>query len=131
MDKYLTVMNNQTPKNTEENGRDNKGRFAKGNSGKPKGAKNTTTKEVKELISDFLSDKASELPEIWEHMNEQERATLFIHLAKMVVPRPTPQNDNKNKDVPIFNIPPLPDIANRQLTAQEAAEIAKELDDEY
>lgn len=135
-------MNENTPINTDENGRDDKGRFIKGNSGKPKGAQNTTTKEVKELISDFLTDKINDLHKIWDCLSDQEKATLFVHLAKIVVPRPTTQKENSYKEPRVFNIP---DIGNRQtpihliddnqynkpLTASEVAEISKMLENDY
>jgi len=78
-----------TPKNTDKNGllRDNQGRFLEGNTGKPKGAINRTTKDLKQMIVNFVNDKEKELHEIWNSLDNREKATLFVHLAKMVIPQ--------------------------------------------
>jgi|SRR5690554_6108741 len=81
-------MNNNTPKNTDKNGRDEKGRFKEGNKGKPKGATNRNTRELKEFITDFLNEKAYEIPHIWNALDDKEKATLFLHLSRLVLPKP-------------------------------------------
>jgi hypothetical protein len=80
-----------TPKNTDKNGlevRDDKGRFLDGNAGKPKGAVNKNTKDLKEFIINFLNDKSFEIPIIWESLEDKDRATLYLHLLKIVIPKP-------------------------------------------
>jgi len=77
------------PKITDKNGRNKKGRFAPGNKGKPKGAVNRTTKDLKEFITNFLNDKAFEIPLIWNTLDDKDKATLFIHLSKLVMPKQT------------------------------------------
>lgn len=79
------------PKITEKNGtdkRDKKGRFLTGNSGKPIGAVNKTTKDIKEFIVSFLNDKAFEIPQIWDSLEDKDKATLYLHLLKTVMPKP-------------------------------------------
>jgi hypothetical protein len=80
-----------TPKNTDKNGlelRDDKGRFLDGNNGKPKGAVNKNTKDLKEFIINFLNDKAFEIPIIWDSLDDKDKATLYLHLLKTVMPKP-------------------------------------------
>lgn len=78
----------QKPKITEKNGRDKNGKFLTGNNGKPKGAVNKTTKDIKEFIVSFLNDKAFEIPQIWDSMEDKDKATLYLHLLKIVMPKP-------------------------------------------
>jgi hypothetical protein len=81
-----------TPKNTDKNGlelRDDKGRFLDGNNGKPKGAVNKNTKDLKEFIINFLNDKAFEIPIIWDSLDDKDKATLYLHLLKLVMPKAT------------------------------------------
>ncbi len=78
----------QKPKITEKNGRDKNGKFLAGNSGKPKGAVNKTTKDIKEFIVSFLNDKAFEIPQIWDSLEDKDKATLYLHLLKIVMPKP-------------------------------------------
>lgn len=74
------------PKNTDNYGRNEAGKFAKGNPGKPKGATHRTTKELRESIVHFLLDKADEVHEIWDTLEPKDRATFFLHLSKLVMP---------------------------------------------
>ncbi|HUH72880.1 MAG TPA: hypothetical protein VLZ75_00605 [Chitinophagales bacterium] len=78
----------QKPKITEKNGRDKNGKFLTGNNGKPKGAVNKTTKDIKEFITAFLNDKAFEIPQIWDSLEDKDKATLYLHLLKIVMPKP-------------------------------------------
>lgn len=75
------------PKNTDKIGRDEKGRFSKGNNGKPKGAINKTTKDLKDFIVQFLNDKSFEIPLIWNDLDNKDKATLYLHLLKQVMPK--------------------------------------------
>lgn len=85
---------------TENNGifiRNDKGQFLPGNSGKPFGAKTKNVKNVKEYLTNFLNDKQTELCEIWNNLSHQERAFLFIHISKLIIPKPTESiNTNQN-----------------------------------
>lgn len=86
-----------TPIISEENGRDTKGRFAVGNVGKPKGATNKTTKDLQQFITNFLNEKTFEIPFIWESLDDKEKIMIFLHLAKLVTPKPTIQSQ-KNEN---------------------------------
>jgi len=75
-------MKNLTPKIT-----DNNGQFLIGNKGKPKGAVNKTTKQLKEFIVSFLNDKAFEIPLIWDSLTDKDKLIVFIQLSKLVLPK--------------------------------------------
>jgi len=87
-------MSNIKPKKTEQNGRDNKGRFKDGNKGKPKGATNKTTKDIKEFITNFLNEKAYEIPHIWDALEDKDKASMYLHLTRLVLPKPLEDKDN-------------------------------------
>lgn len=89
-------MNKDLPKNTDENGRDENGRFTDGNKGKPRGATNKTTRDLRKFITNFLNEKTFEIEHIWNAMDDKEKATLFLHLCKLVLPKPTDENDLSN-----------------------------------
>jgi hypothetical protein len=91
----MDIMNS-----TDNNGifiRNSKGQFVNGTSGKPFGAKTKCVKNVKEYLTNFLNDKQTELYEIWNDLTAQERAFLFIHISKLIIPKPTEfQSTNQN-----------------------------------
>lgn len=96
------------PKITDENGeRDNKGRFLQGNTGKPKGAVNKSTKDLKDFITNFLNDKAFEIPLIWDTLEDKDKATLFIHLSKLVLPKTVNEMDKPQITRFEFDVPEL------------------------
>ena len=100
-------MSELIPKNTDEYGRDEKGRFAEGNNGRPKGTPNKTTRDVKEFITNFLNDKAFEIPHIWDALEDKDKATLYLHLCKLVLPKPIDEdieNNNVRIQQPIWKI---------------------------
>lgn len=132
---------NNTPIFTDENGRDTKGRFAMGNNGKPKGAVNKTTKDLQQFIANFLNEKAFEIPLIWDSLEDKDKATLFIHLSKLVMPK------NLNESIEQQNIkvgyseqkeqPLFPTVINLGsginpdlMTLEQAKEIVKRLESE-
>jgi hypothetical protein len=99
-------MSEHTPKNTDENGRDMKGRFATGNNGKPKGATHKTTKELREFITSFLNDKSNEIPQMWDELETKDKLTLFMHLCRLVMPKPIdeePEKEDRLLRRPIIN----------------------------
>jgi hypothetical protein len=99
-------MSEQIPKNTDENGRDMKGRFATGNNGKPKGATHKTTKELREFITSFLNDKSNEIPDMWDELETKDKLTLFMHLCRLVMPKTIEEESNTNNELkqPIWMI---------------------------
>jgi len=120
-------MSKELPINTDKYGRDESGRFKEGNKGKPKGATNTTTRELREFITNFLNDKAYEIPHIWDSLDDKDKASLYLHLSRLVLPKASNEAPEQKEDR-IFNIQ-FHDT--KELTAEEARSRAKELDDEY
>jgi hypothetical protein len=101
-------MEDIKPKITDEYGeRDNKGRFLQGNVGKPKGATNKTTKELQQFITNFLNEKSFEIPLIWDSLDDKDKATLFIHLSKLVMPKSVNDTDKSEINRFEFDVPEL------------------------
>lgn len=99
-------MSENLPKNTDENGRDHKGRFTTGNNGKPKGASHKTTKELREFITGFLNEKSTEIPEMWDNLDDKDKLSLFMHLCRLVMPKPNEEEATTNNELkqPIWMI---------------------------
>lgn len=109
-------MKEDLPINTDENGRDENGRFTDGNTGKPKGAKNKTTRDVREFITTFLNDKSFEIPHIWDSLEDKDKATLYLHLCRLVLPKPTDEKPENEKN---FNRPIIQFNSDTDLTSTE------------
>ena len=66
-------------------------RFKKGQSGnpagRPKGAPNKITRPLKAVISEFLTEKFEELPDLWQKLDAKERARFLIDLLPYIIPR--------------------------------------------
>jgi hypothetical protein len=122
---------NNTPKITDKNGRNKNGRFAVGNNGKPKGAVNKTTKDLQQFITNFLNEKSFEIPLIWDSLEDKDKATLFLHLSKLVMPK------NLNESIEQTEQPLFPTIINLGsginpdlMTLEQARELVKRLENE-
>lgn len=63
----------------------NSGRFGKGNPGKPKGAVNKTTAEIKDMIRQAL-DGAGGVEYLIERANDPRTASAFLSLVGKVLP---------------------------------------------
>lgn len=95
-------MSELIPKNTDEYGRDEHGRFASGNNGKPKGATNKTTRDLREFITNFLNDKTDEVIDIWDTLENRDKLTLFLHLTRVILPKP-PEEKSPEPIQPIYD----------------------------
>lgn len=66
-------------------------RYTKGKSGNPQGrptgATNKIIRPVKESISDFLSEKLTELPDIWLKLSARDKVSLLKDLLPYFLPR--------------------------------------------
>jgi hypothetical protein len=112
------------PKNTDKNGRDELGKFTTGNDGKPRGATNKTTRDLRLFITGFLNEKAHEIPTLWDTLEDKDKLSLFMHLCRLVLPKVNEDNereDNNQLKQPVWmvvdnsvKIPNLPDIGNRK-----------------
>lgn len=111
---------------------DEKGKFKKGNAGRPKGATNKTTKDLQQFITNFLNEKAFEIPLIWDSLEDKDKATLFLHLSKLVMPK------NLNESIEQTEQPLFPTIINlgsginpNLMTLEQARELSKQIENEY
>jgi hypothetical protein len=90
------------PKKTDQNGeRDIEGRFIVGNSGKPKGAANRTTKAMRKTIVDFLFDKMPEVQKTWSELDSREKCTLWLQMARLVMPKPDTEYEERHEGLEI------------------------------
>lgn len=99
-------MKNNTPKNTDNYDRDSTGKFIVGNSGKPKGATNKSSRELKEMITAFLNDKIEDLYNIWNSLDKREQAILFINLSKIIIPKEDVEEQEKFRGITEIIIEP-------------------------
>jgi hypothetical protein len=98
MNKNKTKITCTPAENTDVIGRDNVGRFTHGNQGKPKGANHKTTKNLREFITNFLNDKANEIPNMWDELDSKDKLILFMNLCKLVLPKPETTTAPINSD---------------------------------
>jgi hypothetical protein len=68
--------------------------------GRPKGSPNKTTKEAREVITAFLNAKISDLDRIYEGLEDKDKATLILHFAKLVIPKPTIESEKLDEPMP-------------------------------
>ena len=67
--------------------RDNKGRFKEGNPGKPSGAKNKASRELRKRISDFIEKNIDQIESDINEMEPKERVKVFIQLMEYAIPK--------------------------------------------
>ena len=133
-------MSKESPKNTGIIGRNEDGTFGAGNKGKPKGATNKTTRVLREFITNFLNDKAFEIPHIWDAMDDKDKATLYLHLCRLVMPKAPEEEQKRNSNfrptpIKFFTTEQITGMeiidSKKELTPEQARQRAKGLDDEY
>lgn len=61
-------------------------RFIKGNAGKPKGAKNKVTTDLREWVTSFIDSKRSQLERDWKALDPKDRIIMFERLLKYSLP---------------------------------------------
>jgi hypothetical protein len=67
--------------------RDDKGRFAEGNEGRPKGIPNKTTTEIREAFSELLQGNLEQLKVDIASLEPASRVKLLLDMAQFVVPK--------------------------------------------
>jgi len=60
-------------------------------SGRPQGAKNKSTDQLRKLLQDFLESKLPELETIWSGLEDKEKLNYIDKLLKHILP--TPQDE--------------------------------------
>lgn len=66
----------------------NKGTFKPGNPGKPKGAKNRTSEQIRELLLNFIDYNIDKLQTDFEAMEPEKRLSFLEKLLKHILPAP-------------------------------------------
>jgi hypothetical protein len=69
---------------TDNNGRDNGGRFMPGNPGKPKGS---SKNKLRDEIKSFLKDNWKDFPEYFKALKPKEKIECMLDLMPYAVPR--------------------------------------------
>ena len=67
--------------------RDENGRFAEGNEGRPKGIPNKTTTEIREAFSELLQGNLEQLKVDIASLEPASRVKLLLDMAQFVVPK--------------------------------------------
>ena len=62
-------------------------KFQKGNTGKPKGAKNKVGLALRETISDFLTDNFTKIEKDFSKLSPKDRARLYCDLLQYGLPK--------------------------------------------
>ncbi|MBK8519018.1 MAG: hypothetical protein IPL55_22855 [Saprospiraceae bacterium] len=82
----------------------NKTSFTAGEGGRPKGAQNKTSKQVKEILSDILSDEIEAMPERLNQLSDKDRLDILIKLLPYLLPKQKEIDMSVKNEV---NIPPI------------------------
>lgn len=67
--------------------KDNKGKFIKGNKGKPKGANNKVTQAVRIKFQELLDNNLDKIQSDLDQLEPKDRVKLLLDLAKFVIPQ--------------------------------------------
>jgi hypothetical protein len=79
------------------------GKFKKGESGnpagKPKGAKNKVTLEVKEKLAQFMETSFDEFVSSFNRIKRDDvKAKIYLEAAKLVLPRPKDEDEEEESN---------------------------------
>jgi hypothetical protein len=67
--------------------RDDKGRFAEGNEGRPKGSVNKSSNEIREAFQMLLEDNLPTLKRDISSLEPKERVKFMLDLATFIIPK--------------------------------------------
>lgn len=66
--------------------------------GKPKGAKNKISSEVKARLVDFVENNFSEFQESFKSLKDEVKFKLFLEVLKFILPRPKDEDVENESD---------------------------------
>jgi hypothetical protein len=116
--------------NTDKNGRDDLGRFTTGNDGRPKGITNKTTRDLRDFVVNFLNGKTPEISTLWDTLDNKDKLSLFMHLCRLVLPKPTDDTDREDGNQlsrrPIINFVNPDVITGMEIIDSGAQNLTKE-----
>jgi hypothetical protein len=67
--------------------RDDKGRFAEGNEGRPKGSVNKSSNEIREAFQMLLEDNLEKLQQDLNELAPKDRIKLLLDLSNYILPK--------------------------------------------
>jgi len=67
--------------------RDDKGRFAEGNKGRPKGSVNKSSNEIREAFQLLLSNNLEKIQDDLNELEAKDRIKLLLDLASFIIPK--------------------------------------------
>jgi hypothetical protein len=67
--------------------RDDKGRFAEGNEGRPKGSVNKSSNEIRETFQLLLSNNLEKIQDDLNELEPKDRIKLLLDLASFIIPK--------------------------------------------
>lgn len=67
--------------------RNDKGQFVKGTGGRPKGASNRTTKELREAVSSFLDDNWGEVQTCFDKLEAKDKLAFIEKMLSYTLPK--------------------------------------------
>jgi hypothetical protein len=67
--------------------RDDKGRFAEGNEGRPKGSVNKSSNEIRETFQLLLSNNLEKIQDDLNELEAKERVKFMLDLASFIIPK--------------------------------------------
>ena len=67
--------------------RDDKGRFAEGNEGRPKGSVNKSSNEIREAFQLLLSNNLEKIQDDLNELEPRDRIKLLLDLASFIIPK--------------------------------------------
>jgi len=89
-------------------------KFKKGEGGRPKGAKNKSTEQIRKSFSKLLSNNLEQLETDLQSLEPKERIKYLLDIAKFVVPTlkstEIEQVGENSANNPVININPVPPI---------------------
>lgn len=77
--------------------------------GRPKGAVNKVTKEIKEKIANFINDKIVSIDEEWDKIDIKEKLKFIVELLPYVLSKNNPESPNGKNENTFF------EMINRQI----------------
>ena len=96
-------------------------RFKKGESGnpngRPKGTTNRTTSEIKQLLTEFISENLDDLQKHYNELEAKEKLQFFERLIKYVLPQQ--QSYTENIDVSQLSGKQIDELIDRVIKKQE------------
>ena len=73
----------------------NKTTFKPGEGGRPKGSANKTTIEIKEFLTNFISDNLNTFQSDFDQLGSKDRLNFMERLLKIIIPRPQDIKQNE------------------------------------